>query len=207
MNNLNHTLKQLIKNSELSENELAKRMNITVTTLNKIKTGIMSNPTLQTLHCIAQYFKITIDQLIGKAPLDNLFSNNLHCVPFINFETINKIDITTLNFENYFNWKRIELDADIRNHKIFATSLSSEAMFPLIDKETIVIIDEHELPRNHSLVLAHIAKLDELLMRKLLIDGSFWILKAINTSFPEIHLNNKDKIIGTIIATIKEHGK
>ena len=65
MSNINNVVTILIRNSGLSENELSRRMNLTVAALNKIKTGMMSNPTAKTLECIAEYFGVTIDQLMG----------------------------------------------------------------------------------------------------------------------------------------------
>lgn len=208
MNSLNNILELLITRSGLSENELARRMNITVATLNKIKTGVITNPTLQTLRCIAQHFGITIDQLLGNAPLDNFFSKNLYCIPFVDIENIADLDISNLNFTNHAQWKRIELIAEeSKNHKLFATTIFGEAMLPLVDKETIVVIDKDEIPKNKSLVLVYIAHLDELLLRRMLVDGSFKILKPINSSFPEIRLSTADKILSVVIATIKEHNK
>lgn len=207
MKDLSNVLELLITNSGLSENELSKKMNITVATLNKIKTGVISNPTLQTLSNIAQYFGITIDQLVGKAPLETFFSKNLHCVPILDIKEIISHNAPNLTFTNHHEWTRVELDESISKHNIFATMTDGDAMFPLLDKQTIIIVDRDKIPANKSLVLVYIAKVNEILIRKLLIDGSFKILKPINNSFSEIKLTSEDNIVGTVIATIKEHNK
>lgn len=204
MGTVSEILKLLINESGVSENELSRRMNITAATLNKLKTGIMSNPTLNTLNTIAQYFGVSIDQLTGEAPLDTFFSRNLRCVPFLTDSQFNT-DVSDLNFSNHLDWKRIELDHDITSSNIFAISVSGEAMFPFLDNQTIAIVDKDETPSNKSLVLAYINSTKEYLIRKLLMDGSFKILKPINPSFPEIKLGVDDKVIGTVISTIKNY--
>lgn len=205
MDTLSTVLETLIQNSGVSESALARRMGITVATLNKIKSGIMSNPTLRTLESIAQYFGISIDQLVGNAPLDTYFQNNLHCIPFVDISSLEKTNIQELNYDTHKDWMRVELLPEIKSHNIFTTMYTGDAMYPLLDKQTIVVIDADNLPTNKSLVLAYISNTKELLIRKLLVDGAYQILKPLNQSFPDINLTEKDKILGTVISTIKNH--
>ena len=207
MQNLSNNLELLISASGLSESELSRRMNLTTATLNKIKTGIMSNPTLHTLNNIANYFEVSIDQLIGNKPLETYFSKNLHCVPIIKIDEIPHTNIKDLTYITHNNWTRIELGMDIAKHNIFAIVSFGDAMFPLLDKQTIAIVDGDCKPTNKSLVLSYIAQSKEVLIRKILIDGSCTILKPLNNSFPDIKLMPADKILGTVVSTIKEYNK
>lgn len=205
MGNINKVVSILINNSRLSECELSRRINITVATLNKIKTGIMSNPTAKTLERIAQYFGVTIDQLMGRSPLETYFSNNLCCLPFISISDLSSMQDFSTDFSHHKEWKRVEVNDEVKSHHIFATTTTGEAMYPLLDDQTIIIVDKDYPVHNKTLVLVHLHNSSEVIIRKLLIDGSFKILTPINNSFPNIALTEKDKIIGVIISTIKDH--
>jgi transcriptional regulator with XRE-family HTH domain len=202
---ISNVMTLLINNSGLSECELSRRINITVATLNKIKTGVMSNPTAKTLERIAQYFGITIDQLMGKSPLETYFSKNLCCIPLVSINNLSNIQDIPMDFSHHKEWKRVEVNNDVKNHRIFATTTIGDAMYPLLDEQTIIIVDQDYLVTNKALVLVHLHNSNEIVIRKLLIDGSFKILKSLNSSFPDITFDSKDKIIGVIISKIKDH--
>lgn len=204
MGNLSSILESLITTSGFSENELSRKMNITTATLNKIKTGVISNPTLQTLNNIAQYFGITIDQLTGKSPLDTYFVHNLHCIPFIESQNIIHTPLSKLDFSTHNAWKRIELDCNSRGHNLFATIVHGEAMAPLFDDKTTCIVDQDEPLKNNALVIVRINNHEEIIARRLLIDGYFKVLKPLNPSFPNLELTSQDTIIGTVIAVFRD---
>lgn len=205
MDNISSVMNILISNSGLSECELSRRIDLTVATINKIKTGALSNPTAKTLEKIAQFFEITIDQLLGLSPLETFFTGNLFCIPYIPFDMLSSINDNGLNIHNHQEWKRIEINSDLKHHQLFATKSDSDAMYPLLDKNTLIIVDKDQKIQNKSLVLVRLHKLGEVIVRRLLIDGPFKILKSLNNSFPDISLSEKDQVIGIIIATITDH--
>jgi len=63
---LSANIKKLRKQHHLSQEELAKKAEITYSTLIKIESGQNKNPTLETLRKIANAFKIKIDELVRK---------------------------------------------------------------------------------------------------------------------------------------------
>ena len=63
---LSVNIKKLRKKHHLSQEELAKKANITYSTLIKIESGNNKNPTLDTLTKLASVFKIKIDELVGR---------------------------------------------------------------------------------------------------------------------------------------------
>jgi len=60
-------IKKLRKQHKLSQEELAKKANITYSTLIKIESGVNKNPTLDTMSKIASAFEVSIDDLAGKS--------------------------------------------------------------------------------------------------------------------------------------------
>jgi len=51
---------------KLSQEELARKAEMTYSTLIKLESGANDNPTIKTLVKIADVFKITVDELIGR---------------------------------------------------------------------------------------------------------------------------------------------
>ena len=63
---LGQNIKKYRKRLKLSQEELAKKANITYSTLIKIESGVNKNPTLDTIQKLASTFKISLDELVEK---------------------------------------------------------------------------------------------------------------------------------------------
>ena len=63
---LSQNIKKLRKQHKLSQEELAKKAEITYSTLIKIESGVNKNPTLDTMRRIAGAFEVSIDELVGR---------------------------------------------------------------------------------------------------------------------------------------------
>lgn len=63
---LAQNIKRLRKQLKLSQEELAKKANITYSTLIKIESGINKNPTIITLKKLAKVLKVSLDELVGE---------------------------------------------------------------------------------------------------------------------------------------------
>ena len=72
-NQLKDVLRELInkKELEISDKNLAKKLNINYTTLYALLKATNTNPKVETLIPIAEFFGVTIDQLIGLKPLSD----------------------------------------------------------------------------------------------------------------------------------------
>ena len=64
--NLGKRIKELRSKLDISQDQLAKKANIPFSTLVKIEAGYTPNPSMETLIKIADAFKVTIDELIGR---------------------------------------------------------------------------------------------------------------------------------------------
>lgn len=63
---LSKNIKKLRKKHSLSQEQLAKKADITYSTLIKIESGNNKNPTLETLKKLAGVFKVGLDKLVGR---------------------------------------------------------------------------------------------------------------------------------------------
>lgn len=71
-NKLRFILRKLIIDTRIKEAELSRILGISKSTLHQLLNTDNISPQIDTLRPIAKYFNITIDQLIGDSPLNNL---------------------------------------------------------------------------------------------------------------------------------------
>ena len=202
---LSDILGELIASAGISEAELARKIKIPTATLNKLKTGSIEDPRTSTLTIIAKYFGLTIEQLLGHAPIAKTFAKTYVHVPILDYKNIPNTDISTLNFANHHSWVSVNITNEIHKAKLFAIRTYGSAMAPYFDKNTIAIIDcEHPID-NQQYILAYIEKSKEIILRQILIDGDTKILKPTNSSFDSIKLTTHDTILGVVIYSMKEY--
>jgi len=81
------TLKTLLFKNNINATELARAIDIPQPTIQRILAGKTEDPKLSTLTAIANYFSLTIDQLLGNSPLtDTAFFNKTKKSPVISWE-------------------------------------------------------------------------------------------------------------------------
>ncbi len=98
--------------------------------------------------------------------------------------------------QNPINWVSINLSPE---EEKFALYIKGEAMVPLFQEGTLLIIDPRKTPKNRDFIIVTINSTNEILCRQLIIDGQYQLLKPVNALFPAITLENEDKVIGVII--------
>ena len=60
-------LKELRKKAGWSQQKLAEKAGLSYNTITKIEQGVATKPTIQTMIKIADAFKISIDELVGRS--------------------------------------------------------------------------------------------------------------------------------------------
>ena len=75
MKNLQAMLNYLLKHENLSPNALAVKLQLPAPTIHRLTTGDVQDPRISTLTLIADYFGVTFEQLLGRAPLGKKFLN------------------------------------------------------------------------------------------------------------------------------------
>jgi transcriptional regulator with XRE-family HTH domain len=204
MNKINTILDLLITNSGMNAADIARQIDVPYNTLNKIHNGTTASPGIETAAKIAAFFGITLDQLIGNAPLENYYEKNLACIPVINPQEITIESIKELTTMNYTQWHRMEVSDLVKGHDLFAVKVSGVAMAPRFDEQTLAIIDRNMEVKNNRNVFAYIKSINEYVIRKYFFDGNHRLLKAYNSDFPTIYLKDDDQIIGVVISSRKD---
>ena len=202
LNTIGIILTYLIDKHGITESQLARAINLPRATINRIKLGKIVDPKASTLVRIANYFSISVDQLLGVIPFDDENTNKQNSivrVPLI--EWTQALDFNSVgsihNYINYDKWSLFEChNKDVEPR--FALKVSGEAMWPYFDEGSVIAVDCNKPPENRNFVVAYIASRDEVILRQLLIDGKTKLLIPINNAFASLALNVGDYIIGVV---------
>lgn len=200
---ISSTLSELLAKHNISEAELGRQTNIPRGTINRLVNGKTPDPRASTLEAIAHFFKISVDQLLGKQPLilsNTIANTELSYIPIIEWDDVNqwKDKIKNLSFENHENWTTLNM---VTSDELFAVRVRGESMWPNFQENTILIINPNKAAISKNFVIAYIMRNNEIVFRQLITEGSFKILNAINSIFPPIVLENYDEILGVLIHT------
>jgi transcriptional regulator with XRE-family HTH domain len=100
----------LIDNAQITEAHLARMVGMPRATINKIRSGKILNPKSSTLNLIAQYFNVTVDQLIGNAPLVSGRIKKFIHIPIIDPSNliVMQFIFNKINFINHDSWILLE---------------------------------------------------------------------------------------------------
>lgn len=206
--NISPVLNSLLSQYKISEAELARKINVPRATINRLAAGRTPDPRASTLNAIAEFFGISMDQLLGKKPpsietsqaTENVNISTL--LPIISFEDISHWQGKINEIDHTSSIEYASIGREL-SKSVFALKLQGESMWPQFQENTLLIVDPERSPKNQDFVIVHIAATRDTLFRKLLIEGSYKFLLAINQTFPKINLTCADKILGVVIQTVR----
>lgn len=194
-------LAKLMLQAKIDESSLAKACNISLASLSRIKNNPESNPTISTLRPLAEFFNITIDQLLGYSPIENLH-HNIKNIPVINnYDIFNWLNHKTTK-NPISEWLIYDLDA---SDLTFATNFklnNNSTLFPI----SMIIIDPKRKLTHDDLIYIYNKKLNQFFLRKISIDDQDKIfLRPIEEGFSEYialdKCSNNIITIGVVVET------
>jgi transcriptional regulator with XRE-family HTH domain len=186
---LGKTLKLLIEKHNLNTLELSKLTGVSQPVIYRIVSGKTFDPKISTLCLLANYFGITVNQLIGDKPFD--------------LNPMNKLD-SALKKNRLLTWEEIvkSLQEIKKINSIFKIRMNDDSMDPLFSKNSLLIFDTTKKPKDNSYVLVHIKGENTLLFRQLLFDSHNKYLKPLNSDSEKYRikcLSRCDKICGVLV--------
>jgi transcriptional regulator with XRE-family HTH domain len=201
---ISSVLSYLIREAGISESELANQINIRRATINRIRSGKITDPKSSTLTAIAKYFNVSVDQLLGYTPLikTNHRSHSSIQVPVLKWEDMHAPALSSAIKANDYTTFEIEInrEPDVNSNSLVAVKVNScEAMWPYFGEESIIIVDYSIQPKNKNFVLAYISETNEVILRQILIDGKSKVLSPLHSDFSSREMKKEDKIIGVVI--------
>ena len=202
---LSSNLEQLMRiHGNLSVSDLARATNLPQPTLHHILSGSTKKPRKNALEGLANFFSVSIQQLIGKDPLPNIIPEaikddlRLRTIPIIQWDVLkNWPQASTTNG----HLKEVLLDREVADNS-FALVLQDSSMEPLFQKNSLLIFDLGKTPIDRDFVIAHLGRDDTILFNRLFNDNNENYIKQ-NLEDGDAKLikldSNTDRIIGTLI--------
>lgn len=183
-NILSKNLEFLLKKNELSSSQLSSGSGIDKPIISRILSGKTTNPQVETLKPIADFFNITIDQLIGS----DISTDKKHgvvvpisrmLVPVIDWKHVPY----WLDIKNNYNSSKT-IDAKISSSKdSFALVISTEQFEPRFAINSIIIVDPTLTPKNRDYVLTKSKDTDDICIEQLIIENNKTFLKSVSQNF------------------------
>lgn len=170
-------LKRLLFERNMRASDLAREVNLPLPTIHRLVTGKSSRPYMSSLEPIADYFSISVEQLLG---VDNIYiedaitSHLMRTLPLIPWEHLDRIG---LNDEGRF--KQIPDIAGV-SQNAFATILIDTSMEPIFNRGNILIFEPKLSPKDRSYVLVKLADQHGYIFRQLVVDADQKYLKPLN---------------------------
>lgn len=191
-------LHRLMSSRKISEAELSRQTHIPQPTIHKILTGKTSDPRASTLRALADYFQISIDELIAGVVIKRQTAF-IHSIPVISWaESVNAQEkISTLTPSNWDKWVTTEPLSDT----CFAV-LSKPCMAIRFPVGTALVIDPSLKPEDGDIVLVHYSNTPEATLRQIAIDGPSTLLSNLYGNTTTYEMTPDVTIKGVLIRSI-----
>lgn len=199
-------LKRLMFDHDLRVMDIARITGIPQPTLQRIVTGATPNPHHSTLRILANYFKITIEQLKGIEPA----SMPPHKTHIQSHHGITDVPLIPWPFAH--TWQK-STNQTMHEHEFivtqsnagkspFALKLKDSSMSPIFSKDTVIIIAPDREIIDRCYVIVKLMNYPEVIFRQIVIDARQQYLKAHNPDllqFKMIQLTQQDQICGVLV--------
>lgn len=188
---------------DMSESALARAVNLPKATIHRVLAGLTPDPRAGTLLPIAQYFNITIEQLMGivelpsNTPLRAIGSLGAIEMPFISFDKLGEWLKDNYKAEKFyqitsFSNKTMDLNC-------FITKMNSDEMAPLFSNKTYLIIRKQKTMQVEDIVLVFNTSSNSFLVSKYIeLKGEKYLFSA-NPAYDIINFDHKIELIGIVL--------
>jgi len=188
-------LTELMRLRNLNTSQLSRLSGVGQPVIYRLAHGETDNPKIKTLLQVAQALGVTIDQLLGEAPLVTI--SPTHHTPVIALDKVRaylKGDAV-----EYIN----EISPDTTaSERSFAVTMADETMAPLIPKGATLLCDPTTQPQARRIVIVALGDEMQCLIRRLSFENTKCVLETINPAFPTLKLSVDEpyQIVATGVA-------
>lgn len=197
-------LKQLMARLGIDETRLATETKVAKANISRLRNDPHANPTLATLKPLADFFGISVSQLLGEAPLNTAGDGVVpNCrVPLLAWTQVSAFLEGKLAM--HYQWVSTELEV---TNNAFALKIVDKTMGPLFPVDAVVIIDRQPAYQEGMHVLICDAQLETPYLRQLIIEGNVRLLKSLKVGSHWVEAMNKaHTIVGTAIEVRYQFG-
>lgn len=202
MHKLAKVLKFLLERHQLTETELSRRINLGQPVIHRIASGETRNPKLETLSPIANYFQISINQLIGDEPLPLVHNELSDALP------AQLRSVPLLSWDQVSHWpklKKMPIGSDcvytdlVLSQQGFAVKVQDTTMRPRFPEETLLLVEPEIKPTDRSYVIFKMAHKPQAVFRQFFTDGNSYYLNPMNPAFEKLVIGSEDICLGVVV--------
>lgn len=191
----------MAEHGNLSEAQLARDTNLPQPTIHRILNGETQDPRISTITPLAEYFNVSINQLLGLEPLSaNLSkSSRVVSIPIISWADVVKGAkyYERLTPENWKSWANVE-----SKHAGCYALKSKPSMSPRFPIHSVLIIDKQTKVFDGDFIVISSQEMQEATLRQYVSDGAQKYLKPITPEFPIEPFNDQIVLHGVLIRAI-----
>jgi transcriptional regulator with XRE-family HTH domain len=206
-------LKNLMFKRGLKSAELARLTGLPQPTVHRVVEGDSTRPHQDSLKALAAFFNLTIPQLKGIDPIDELgvkvenpMPDGWHKIPVYTWDDIilfaksNKTEVQKGRAETLTN-------ADV-NDAGFLIELTDESMYPQFPAGTEIIVNTEYEPMDREMVVVYLKHLEKAFFRMILFNGAERFVRPLNPDLMPIGVEKlnleEDIIVGVFIEERKK---
>jgi hypothetical protein len=202
---LSDNLNRLIAECDIDSVQLHHNTGVPITTINRLRRADpTNNPTLATLVPLADFFAISVSELIGDQPIPTTRMNgtfqphiaNWRPIPHLEWDEVSRwLDNQVL----VDRWTSV--DIPVSEH-CFAVTMCGDSMYPRFPEGTLLIIEPIKELKNRDFIFVQSFESIQPLFKQVLIDGPDHYIKSLNDDFKEIKkidFTKEYKILGIMI--------
>lgn len=202
---VSEVLKTLMFKEDLRVSGLARKVGVPQQTLQRVVAGLSPNPHEGTLVPLADYFKITIDQLKGRAEIPGLFTlgsdenKPWHELPLLSWDEA--CEYETLGAEERAAKKRILTEMKVSD-AAYALTMQDSSMEPVYPAGTVMIVDPKLELKDRHYVIVKLKGESRAIIRWVTTDGRDYFLKLLNPDLSGsglVKLTTEDKVLGVVV--------
>lgn len=193
---LSDNLNFLMAKARINASELARKTDLPASTINKIRNRDNSNPTLLTLIPLANYFSMTVSQLVGDESLSGI-SLCARRLPLITWEeavswpNIDKENFSLLDIQNKYGENAYALKVEEEGWEGFA-------------RDSFLIIDPIVPAEHRDFVIVHKIGQKNSSLKQILYDEGQSYLKPVMTGYKLTECTDQHKILGVVMEYRKQ---
>lgn len=204
---LRDVIKELQEVYQVTDAELARETGTPQATIYRLVSGMTDDPKISSLKPLANYFNITIGQLMGDEPLPA--SLKIHSagqnkwnyqLPIISWEQACLWEqvVSKLTYANWSDWCATNFPVSASAYALLIKTNNFIAPFT---KNAAILIEPNLAPEEGDFVAVHFSDMNTISIRQWLTDaGEIW-LAPVQPSLPAVKWQATDHLCGVIIQT------
>jgi len=205
LKNVSQVLRYLMNDvGSISEGELFRRTGVPQPTIHRILSGMTPNPREQAIKPLADFFKVTTDQLLARVPLSKeripgTFDHEMllrKSLPILSFSDVIKWPSFAKKIAQS-SWAHWVTSETVSSEKSFAVKLDKDSSFRMFKKDSLIIVDYAKKPADGSYVIVHADNANEAIIARYNTDKKLLVLDDKATKiYPS---TKQSRILGVIV--------